>query len=259
MSYAWEKLMSVSSDSIVCTKCDYDTTLHHQPITLIYEVDGQQLQIGREYGWCEDCDNISDIEPLFDEAKIRNEIQPLIDDAKAKTNVVTKLLGNAKLKSITDEISNLRIQLAIAERRFSPQRCLRCGSARVKNIETSLEGNIHPHKCGGYLIQNLNKEEGEIRFSFRHDKIHLNLEGLRLNRHSYRFQRSIRGPSTFLLYGVVQEVIDGDLDIATLIKTISEDSTIDIDDAEVSFFNLSLMSYVILRFSNLHLQFYNIS
>ena len=244
--------MSVSSDSIVCTKCHYEATLHHQPISLIYEIDGQQLQTGRVYGWCVDCDDISDVEPLFDEVVIKNKIQPLIKEAIAKTNVITKLFGNAELKIINGEIANLKTQLTIAERRFSPQRCLRCGSARVKNIKRSLEGNIHPHKCGGYLIKNLEKkEEDEIRFFFKHDKIHLNLEGLRLNRQSYRFQHTIEEPSEFLINGVIQEVIDGDDDIESLIKTISETSSVEIDYAEVTFFNMSLMTYVILRFSNL--------
>lgn len=242
--------MSVSSDSIVCTKCDYGITLQYQPISLIYEIDGHKLETGRVYGWCADCDNISDVEPLFDEAKIKNKIQPLIDEAIDKTNILTKLFGNTRLKSITDEIANLQTQLTIAERRFSPQRCLRCGSARVKNIK-NLEGNIHPHKCGGYLIKNQEKKEDEIRFMFKPVKIHLNLEGLRVDRNSYPYQRCIEEPSEFLLIDVVQEVINGDYDISTLIKTISENSTIDIDEAEVSYFNLSLMTYVILRFSNL--------
>jgi hypothetical protein len=243
--------MSIASDVVVCTKCEYKGHVHHQPITLAYEFDGKVFQTGRLHGWCMACDGPSDIEPKFNEQEIKDEIEPLIDQLKKKSTFFAKIIHKAELRDLENVLSELFKKLHIAKHRLSPQRCLRCGSGNVRDL--SQFGKVGPkHHCGGHLyIREKTPEEDEIRYIFKAITTHLDREGIRRDRSGYSAQHSLKEPYEYVLHEVAQEVIEVGWEIEELLKTVSKNPKFELELSELTYYGLALITYVMLRFSTL--------
>lgn len=243
--------MSIDSVSIVCSNCNFKVVNTRQPKLLIYEINGKAFEVGRKYGWCTQCENISDIEPEFNVSDIKNNIEILKHDLALKKTFFSKLFNKTKYTEVETEISQLEIQLKIAQSRFSPQRCLSCGCDKVKEI-SNFEGKILKHNCGGFLsVAPVSENDSPVRFMYKLEKIYLNKEGIRKDRSTYPIQQKITEAEEYWLVDIYQQIIDAHYQIQAYFKDDFNYQAGDLDNDEIMYFTLSVMTYLVLRFSSL--------
>lgn len=177
--------MSMASNSVSCTNCDFKGVKQYRPVSLVYRLaDGTEVKTGRIFGWCAQCRKIKDIEPSFDASQIRSRLEELRKRGRSPSQFIghalDKMLGGRGDKDKMEEMANLEGQLRIAELRKSMPRCLTCGSESTQYVsfnEKSLSNNF-VHECGGRL----KLEPADLnapRFSFKSETIQLDIEGRR--------------------------------------------------------------------------------
>lgn len=171
--------MSISSDIISCSGCDFKFSLHYRPISCHYHLpNGEVFQHYRQTGWCYSCDGVRDLEALPNLQAVREQIASL-QDAKLLIRpglwdrIITGLKSQ-RLQEIDAEVRSLQAQVGAFEHRASGPRCLDCGSTEI-----SSELADHEHSCGGKF--SIESHPLDIRFSFRKTVIHLDGEGLLLD------------------------------------------------------------------------------
>ena len=185
--------MSVATQRIRCTGCDFEAFETFRPIRLVYRLnDGREVETGKVRGWCYRCDNFAYIERL-DPQRLRQELS---ETERAHEKAITSL---AELSSIFlakyrkrsergrievevartgSEIDTLRELFQIAVDRRSRPRCLRCWSEDTAPVTFDWGDNTahdFKHKCGGRLI--MSEFEGALRFSYIVQRLVLNAEG----------------------------------------------------------------------------------
>lgn len=178
--------MSVPSGKIRCHGCDYEGVVQHRPVTLQYALpDGTSVQGYREFGWCNICDGIRDVESKLDKNALQSELQALAPQRGLggifKSAVGRALGGGTDTR--TQDRERLKGLLRVAQARSSPQRCLNCGSTSVLRLAFDDEGNCpnFQHHCGGHLYR-LPGDPNAPRFSYRPEVIPLDVDGNRLDR-----------------------------------------------------------------------------
>lgn len=178
--------MSVPSGKIRCHGCDYEGVVQHRPVTLQYHLpDGTSVQGYREFGWCNICDGIRDIEAKLDPNALQSELQALAPQRGISgifKSAVDRALGGGAETRIEDR-ERLKGLLRVAQTRSSPQRCLNCGSTSVRRLVFDNDGNCpnFQHHCGGHLYR-LPGDPNAPRFSYRPEVIPLDANGNRLDR-----------------------------------------------------------------------------
>lgn len=243
--------MSIASVSIVCSNCNFKVVKTSRPILLEYEIGGKVFETGRKYGWCFQCDSISDIEPEFNVNDIKSNIETLKQDLVLKKNFFSKLFNKSKYTEIETEISQLEIQLEIAQSRLSARRCLSCGCDQVEEI-SRFEGEIFKHKCGGSLsVIPESENDSPVRLLYKLEKIYLNKEGIRKDKASYPKQQKITESNEYILVDIYQQIIDAHYQIQEYFKDDFKCQVSEIDNDEIMFFTLTVLTYLILRFSNI--------
>jgi hypothetical protein len=178
--------MSVPSGKIRCHGCNYEGVVQHRPVTLQYALpDGASVQGYREFGWCNICDGIRDIESKLDQKVLQAELQALTPQrglGGILRSAMDRALGGGT-DDRTKDRDRLNGLLRVAQNRSAPQRCLNCGSTSVLRLAFDDEGNCptFQHHCGGHLYR-LPGDPNAPRFSYRPEVIPLDLNGNRLDK-----------------------------------------------------------------------------
>ena len=123
--------MSLPGSRIRCHGCKFEGVMQHRSVTLRYALpDGQTVDAGRTFGWCNKCDGIRDTESSLNSEVIRQEINA----QESRQNAIAGFFRNAIDRAFggkpSDDQSQLRELsklLRLAELRRSPPRCLVCG------------------------------------------------------------------------------------------------------------------------------------
>ncbi len=145
--------MSIESDKICCTQCDYETLEVYRPIIVIYVLsDGTEVETGRAKGWCYDCDAYADIENV-DLGQLQRELgalQQKMDKLGARLECLSRgLLGRLRNASarkrlrleiewLEQERHGLSSLLEVAGQCASRPRCLQCWSQRTAQVSPSI-------------------------------------------------------------------------------------------------------------------------
>lgn len=177
--------MPADSTQILCTDCDFNHVIDHQPVSLVYHFPNtQRWTTGRKFGWCYHCDGIHDMEP---EIKLE-EVQPRLDSLQATMNTFGYKLG-VFLSRFTGvrpkepaQLRDLENQLKLARDRHSAPRCLSCGKPGAVPLWDAKNGQLH-HSCGGQFYSEA-LQKNEPAPMFEREFIHLDLEGARLDGHN---------------------------------------------------------------------------
>lgn len=243
--------MSLDADSIICSKCSFKALITYRPKLLVYEIDEQFFETGRCYGWCYQCNTISDIEPEFNVNDIKHKLEELKSNPVLKKNFISKFFNKTASAEAQANIHKLEIQYEIASSRLSPRRCLECGGGSIEEIK-SFDGEFFNHNCGGFLsVLPISEYDSPTRFMYKTERIYLNIDGVRIDRSNYSKQKTIIEPAEFLLMDMYQQIIEVDYKIHDLLKKDLQLQINEIDFDEISIFSLTVLSYLILRFSNL--------
>lgn len=174
----------MASGQVSCTGCDFRGYLQYRPITLIYRFnDGAEVQSHGSMGWCDDCNNIRDIESTVDQKSLLIRLAAL----QAEVGSWSFLIGNAfgKLMGGTDqakqEIVEIQGQLRLAQNQGNRTRCLTCGGEHTHPIAFNRQGvwQDFKHGCGEHLKLDPFDPEAP-RFSYRSETIYLDQDGLRI-------------------------------------------------------------------------------
>jgi hypothetical protein len=173
----------MASGHVTCSGCDFEGYLQYRPVTLIYRLDdGTEVESFRTKGWCQQCENISDIEGKVDQEPLRAKLAEL----QLKARSMSSLIGNAfgKLVGRTDnvknDIANIQRQLQLAHTQDERARCLKCGSENTIPIAFNHQGvwTGFVHDCGGQFKLEPTDPEAP-RFSYRPETIYLDQDGFR--------------------------------------------------------------------------------
>ncbi len=182
--------MSMRSDHLSCTGCDYEGFLVHRPINLVYHfADGTKVKSSRDIGWCIGCDNIRDLEggpPAA--APMQAELNALMATSAAAgyrlKRSFSRLLGAAD-DDLQAKAAELRRQIRLSSAIGNRRRCLTCGSVDTRHFEFNEQGvwTSFVHACGGHL--RLVPDEPDApelpRFNYRPDTLHLDEDGSRID------------------------------------------------------------------------------
>ena len=177
--------MSVPSGHIRCHGCEYQGVLQYRPLTLRYRLpDGETVDRGRTFGWCDNCDEIRDIECELEASAVRRRL----DAANQKQQSIGVLFMSAINRALSarpsaaqSEVQELARLLRLAEQRRSSPRCLSCGEESVTHLSFDDQGtssNFH-HTCGGRLYS-VPADPDAPRFNYRPEVLFLDVEGRRL-------------------------------------------------------------------------------
>lgn len=175
--------MSVPSGQIRCRGCDFVGVLQYRPVSLRYALsDGSFAEGHRDFGWCNDCGGIRDIEQPLDVRSIQTHVESLkAQRPRGLVAVIDRALGGGSADKA--ELQRLGRLLQLARMRRSPARCLSCGGVQVKPITFDGDGNCvgFAHQCGGHLYT-LPPDPHAPRFHYRPEVVVLDVEGHRLDR-----------------------------------------------------------------------------
>lgn len=175
--------MSMPSLHIRCQRCDFEQVVPMRPITLKYVLpDGNVLTTGRHRGWCDDCNNIGDIEPLFNASEISIELLALREEERAAARsglrrAIERLLGR-RPPDFSEKARDIELRLRIAALRKTPPQCLRCRGTSVTALAFGEDGlsKDFVHTCGGRLYLPPFDPDGP-RISFRPTVLSMDVEG----------------------------------------------------------------------------------
>lgn len=188
--------MSIDSELIRCSGCDYETREVYRPIYLVYrDKEGREIPARRSRGWCYHCDTYQDKESI-DPQPIKQNIQKLMPQRASLTIALQSLPGgwlawfkkhhkkkNLKYQRslIDEELSELYALEKLLEQRESAGRCLTCHSedtAEIRFDHTDGMARNFRHICGGYLyIVPEEDDPSPIRYNFRRSTMVLDPEG----------------------------------------------------------------------------------
>ncbi len=172
--------MSMPPGKIRCHGCSFEAHLAVRPLTLRYHLpDGSSVDGYRQFGWCRQCETITDVEERLD----TKDLEDRVAAATPKPTLLGRLFGapgGGANQAHTAELSRLNGQLRLARIRTSPPRCLRCGLTRVVHIYCDDGGNVigTVHSCGKGLYH-VPVDPDAPRFHYRPEVIHLDAEGRR--------------------------------------------------------------------------------
>lgn len=178
--------MSVLSDTIRCTGCDYEGGDSHRPITLLYRLpDGREFELWRQFGWCHSCGTMTDMELRFDAAEIKAELASLEARTRRPMFLLEDWLRSVFRRpesELRQKVQGLLARLEAAEIRRSGPRCLRCGSEETRPVTfgSSRLSMDFTHACGGRLKYEHGNSAG-VAFHFAHETILLDVEGRRID------------------------------------------------------------------------------
>lgn len=175
--------MSMAIGRVTCTGCDFIGYLEYRPVKLIYQLDnGTEVESFRTTGWCQQCENIRDIEGKIDQEPLRSRLAELQVKAGSMSFLIGKAFGKMMGGSdnVKKEIANIRGQMRLAQTQGDRSRCLTCGSENTLSIAFNSLGVCtgFVHDCGGQFKLEPTDPEAP-RFSFRPETIYLNQDGLR--------------------------------------------------------------------------------
>ena len=194
--------MSVNSERICCTGCDFETWDLRRPIRVIYRMNGgKEVVLWHSKGWCYECNNYEDVEGI-DPERFRIE---LVEDERERRKICSRadklskvfladIRNRAERRKLHDSIERLdqEIQdrsdlLAIVTKRKAGPRCLSCWSDKTAPVTFDSSDNLSHnflHGCGGMLkticVDFL--DDDSPRFNFSLTTYVLNEEGELLER-----------------------------------------------------------------------------
>lgn len=172
--------MSIDSGMISCSGCDFEYPLNYRPVRCHYHLpNGEVFEHYRQIGWCYSCDGVRDLEALPNVQFVHAQIASLLDSKmRIRPGLWDRIITGPKsqrLNEIDAEISACRAQVGAFEHRVSGPRCLDCGSTEISSDLAN-----HQHGCGGKF--SIESHPLGIRFSYRKTVVHLDCEGVLLDR-----------------------------------------------------------------------------
>lgn len=173
--------MSMPSQHVGCKGCDYEGYMQYRPITLLYHLEnGDTVESCRDFGWCNRCNGIREIEALLDPGELQRQIDSLKPAKKSFRNFMVGIVDRALGGSHYDreELRRLTKLLHIAQVRQFPPRCLACGEPVTGMLTFDHEGTCSNfvHACGGKLYL-MPLDTDAPRFFHRPIVIDLSMEG----------------------------------------------------------------------------------
>ncbi|MDN3919745.1 hypothetical protein [Roseateles violae] len=151
-------------------------------MTLVYQLpNGREMRAGRQYGWCEHCNGIRDIEPdfstYFDKDQRIAELVKQVTSIRFSIKKMFRSLSNSGLSSAESELLEIEFGQKIARSRNSSPRCLTCG---IGDAGIVVPIGDYVHACGGKLVQA--GPDDEFRAQWIEDVIYLDYEGCRVEK-----------------------------------------------------------------------------
>lgn len=141
--------MSIYSRQMRCTGCDYKGLIFAQPITLVYQVPGGgELRLGREVGWCSQCDDIRSFEPDFGQFFEQESRAMELTRTVQSSGFRFKKMFKRDLQPEEQELVALSLGQKIARNRGTSPRCLTCETPGSGTVPLS----AFTHSCGGKII-----------------------------------------------------------------------------------------------------------
>ena len=185
--------MSMPSINIVCEKCDFTGSSMTTWGRFSYLIDGLEVPLDRELGWCFDCKSFKPIEYLSSEG-IMDEIEKFRSELEdMPSNWLLRLIPfvRREIKHYRSEIKKQELLLNLIEQRKGTEKCLNCSSTNVKYFDGdySLEYNgfmfegekrtgfIHP-ECGGEFIAT----PCGLRFHMKFDTQYYDFDGFKTDK-----------------------------------------------------------------------------
>jgi len=154
--------MSMPSYSILCTRCDYESSGRAIWGPYYYKDDEGRFNLERQLGWCNGCQRIAAIEDFDDVAKAAGKIRADLyyihrDTDTVFANILNSLFPSRRkwLKDRIDTVNKNAKYIQLAEKRVGQERCLTCGSHVVQPYKPIREG-------GGF------KETGDFMLHGQH-------------------------------------------------------------------------------------------
>jgi hypothetical protein len=182
--------MSAPVVELRCHGCAFEGFLRHRLLALRYALpDGAFVDGNPEFGWCEQCGGVADIEEPLDIESIENKKRTLLQSQRPRNILaaIGRIFGN----SAGDEswrVQRLNALFRVAKLRASPPRCLACGGTNVAPLSFDSDGNCISlvHDCGGTLYR-LPTDPDAPRYSYKPEFITLDVEGNRLTSSAHPF------------------------------------------------------------------------
>ncbi len=185
--------MSMPSIILKCDKCDYSSSDMVLWGPLLYLIDGREISMNRQLGWCHECRGLKPIEHFKPDeylAKIK-ECQEELNKLQSKPfRLFFSISKRYRAKYYREDIEEQSLVLHISSKRQGTEKCLACSSDKVVPFDGdySLEydgaalylgekrtGFQHP-ECGGEFIATPNP----IRFNVAFTPKHYDINGIRI-------------------------------------------------------------------------------
>jgi hypothetical protein len=172
-----------------CHGCAFEGFLRHRLLALRYALPGGTFVDGNpEFGWCEQCGGIADIEEALGVESIEEKKRTLQSQRPRGILVaIGRLFGNSAGEE-SWRVQRLDALARVANLRTSSPRCLACGGTSVTPLSFDREGNCISlvHGCGGTLYR-LPTDPNAPRYSYQPEFITLDVEGNRLMSSTHPF------------------------------------------------------------------------
>lgn len=170
------------AQEIRCMSCDYNCRRLIYLVDLTYGLPGGRSvkAVGTCLGWCDECQDIRDVELPFDIQGVPERVAALQGKVRADRWKPGRVLGRlfGRTSRDEDELAELESLLLLAGFRKGAPRCLDCGEEGAIQLDFDSNTGISSfvHECGGRL-QRLEPPENAIRILRRPISYQLDPEG----------------------------------------------------------------------------------
>lgn len=175
--------MSISGAFYKCSKCDYQSPVNRQKITIVHELfEGIDVESDPDTGWCDNSNSVQLIEGEIETESVSQRLAQLNAQAMKLSYRITRLFR--RVFGVGDpmklSLRTAKETLQFADYKVQRARCLHCGSDRTRVLDFDANGICMSmkHQCGGLLRVEEN-EDGETRLMLRPKMIYLDREGKR--------------------------------------------------------------------------------
>jgi hypothetical protein len=173
--------MSIHGAFFKCSKCDYQSPVSRQNITIVYELfEGIDVESNPNTGWCDNCNSVQLIEGEIETEGVKQRLAQLNAQSMKFSHQIMRFFRS--VVGLGDPIElplrAARETLRFAEYKGQRACCLQCGSDKTQALEFDEDGVCisMPHRCGGQL-RVVEDADNQTRLMLRPKMIYLDREG----------------------------------------------------------------------------------
>ncbi|NCN70874.1 MAG: hypothetical protein GW907_06970 [Betaproteobacteria bacterium] len=175
--------LSNSGAFFKCSKCDYQSPVNRQKITIVYELfEGVDVESNPDIGWCDNCNSVQLIEGEIETESVNHHLAQLNTQSKKTSYRITRFfrLLFGSVEPIELSLRTAKETLQFADYKGQRACCLHCGSDKTRVLEFDANGVCisMQHQCGG-LLRVIENTDAGTRLMLRPKMIYLDREGQR--------------------------------------------------------------------------------